>query len=184
MLKGTNFNLRHVARSDLDKLASLMNDLGLRGEYVPAMMFSPEFLGRLFNETSLSSDERETLLIVDNDNRILGTVTHFKSTPYYSALEVGYNMYSLEHRGRGIATEAVRLVTNYLFKVKTINRLEIRMVVNNIASERVAGKCGYVKEGVARGANFVNGKFVDMNVYALLRNEWELQAKSAAGTGG
>lgn len=39
----------------------------------------------------------------------------------------------------------------------------------NLASERVAIKTGFTKEGVARGANFVRGKHIDMNVYALLR---------------
>ena len=41
----------------------------------------------------------------------------------------------------------------------------------NLASERVAIKCGFSKEGMARGANFVRGKHVDMTGYALLRDE-------------
>jgi len=47
------------------------------------------------------------------------------------------------------------------------------MDAKNIASERGAVKCGYQKEGVSRAANFVQGKYVDMNIYALLRHEWE-----------
>jgi [ribosomal protein S5]-alanine N-acetyltransferase len=35
----------------------------------------------------------------------------------------------------------------------------------------VAIKCGFKKEGVSRGANFVRGKHVDMSLYALLRDE-------------
>lgn len=51
------------------------------------------------------------------------------------------------------------------------------MGMRNLASERVAIKCGITKEGVARGANFMRGKHVDMNVYVLLRAE----AKSPTG---
>lgn len=63
------------------------------------------------------------------------------------------------------------------FESLLINRMEIRMGMRNLASERVAIKCGITKEGVARGANFMRGKHVDMNVYVLLRAE----AKSPTG---
>jgi ribosomal-protein-alanine N-acetyltransferase len=73
----------------------------------------------------------------------------------------------------GITSEAVRLLTDYLFGTKTINRLELRMNTHNLASEKIAIKCGYLKEGIARGANFERGKHVDMASYALLRCEWK-----------
>ncbi|MCF2909262.1 GNAT family N-acetyltransferase [Pseudoalteromonas sp. DL2-H2.2] len=60
-----------------------------------------------------------------------------------------------------------------MFKGHCINRLEIRMDTRNTASERVAIKCGFEKEGVSRSANYVNGQHVDMNIYSLLRSEWQ-----------
>lgn len=45
------------------------------------------------------------------------------------------------------------------------------MDTRNEASEKVAIKNGFQKEGISRGANFVRGQYVDMNVYALLRGE-------------
>lgn len=45
------------------------------------------------------------------------------------------------------------------------------MDTRNQASEKVAINCGFQKEGLSRGANFVRGKHVDMAVYALLRSE-------------
>jgi RimJ/RimL family protein N-acetyltransferase len=65
----------------------------------------------------------------------------------------------------------VGLLADHLFRSRQINRLEIRMDTRNLASEKVAIKCGFTKEGVARGANFVQGRHVDMAVYALLRDE-------------
>jgi ribosomal-protein-alanine N-acetyltransferase len=59
----------------------------------------------------------------------------------------------------------------HLFSSTLVNRLEIRMDTRNQASEKVAIKCGFQKEGVSRGANFVRGQHVDMNLYALLRGE-------------
>ena len=176
MIKGSTFRLRHVQKSDLFALSTLINDLALRGDYLALNIMSPARFEKTFDETKMSSEESETLLIVDLQDQILGTVTHFKSTPYFNALELGYHLFSVEHRGHGIVTEAIRLLSNYLFNNKQVNRLEIRMDVRNEASAKVAVRNGFRHEGVSRGANFVRGRHVDMAVYALLRQEWEASA--------
>ena len=174
MIEGKTFKLRHVRRGDLSPLAAHINDLAVRGEYLPMHIVSPAKMEKTFDDTKMSNDEHETLLIVDPQDQILGSITHFKSTPYFSALELGYHLFSVKHRGQGIVTEAVQLLVSYLFNNKQVNRLEIRMDVRNEASAKVALRNGFRHEGVSRGANFVRGKFVDMAVYALLRQEWEI----------
>lgn len=70
-------------------------------------------------------------------------------------------------------TEAVQLLTDYLFKTTLLNRLEIHMNTDNLASEKVAIHCGFTKDGIARGAVFSRGKHVDIAMYSLLRTDWE-----------
>lgn len=172
MMRAADFSLRLIRRGDLEVLAPLLSDLDLRGEYLPSALVSPVDLEHKFAADGVASDSFTRLLIVENgSDRIIGTIWHFRSVPYFNAREIGYTMLSPEHRGRGIATRAVRLLVRHLFDSLLINRLEIRMDTRNQASERVAIKCGFTKEGVARGANFVRGRHVDMNVYALLRAE-------------
>ncbi len=173
MIEGSAINIRHVRKSDLTKLIPLMNDLQTRGQYLSSSITSPNLIEKNFDADQMSSEAKETLLIVDKKDNIIGALWHFKSVPYFNAREIGYTLYALEQRGRGIVSESVKLLSAYLFKSRMINRLEIRMDTKNIASEKVAIKCGYQKEGVSRGANFVNGKNVDMFIYSLLRNEWE-----------
>jgi RimJ/RimL family protein N-acetyltransferase len=111
------------------------------------------------------------LLVVDKDDKMLGKIWHFKSVPYFDAREIGYTLFDVEQRGKGIMSQAVELLTNYLFSSQQINRIEIRMDTNNLASEKVAIKCGFTKEGTSRGANYVRGRHVDMHIYAKLREE-------------
>ena len=172
MIKGTNVNLRHVTSDDLPTLINLINDLSLRGEYLQVDMVSPVNFERKFAQDGRSTGDTATLVMTDKASNLIGKISYFPSVPYFSALEIGYHLFSPDLRNRGIATEAVRLMTDYLFSTKPLNRLEIRLDVRNIASEKVAVKCGFQKEGVAKGANFVRGKYVDMAVYALLRQEW------------
>jgi [ribosomal protein S5]-alanine N-acetyltransferase len=183
MIEGTNINIRHVLRFDLPRLFPMYNSIGLKGEYEIPRMESPEqFERRLFSD-GLSTPAQETLLIVDKENNILGALWHFKSVPTYNAREIGYILYHEHLRGKGIMTEAVLLLADYLFRTELINRLELRIDTRNIASERVATKCGFKKDGVAREAKFIHGRHVDIAEYSLLRREWEEnQEKTRRGT--
>jgi ribosomal-protein-alanine N-acetyltransferase len=173
MLTHPDFAIRHVAEHDLDTLLPLLNNLTLRGAFLPCRLTSPHKLREQFKADGMASEEFERLLIVDHSDSIIGTLWHFKSTPYFNAREIGYLLFAEAQRNRGIMSQAVGLLVRQLFGSLQINRLEIRMDTRNLASEKVAIKCGFTKEGVARGANFVRGAHIDMAVYALLRSEWE-----------
>lgn len=84
--------------------------------------------------------------------------------------EVGYWIVS-EHRGRGIALRAVRLVSDWVFDQAGLERLELRTLDGNTASERVAIKAGFTREGVLRSIYEVGGRRRDLAVWSLLRSE-------------
>ena len=96
---------------------------------------------------------------------------YFKTTPYFDGLEVGYRLYDTGQSNRGVMTEALCLCTYVLFVTRKINRLELKIMPDNIPSKRVAEKCGYTFEGVNRGAIFHRGAYRDMEVYSILREE-------------
>jgi RimJ/RimL family protein N-acetyltransferase len=171
MIKGNNFIIRHVVHTDISALVPLLNDPDVRGEYLPSTIQSPVDLERKMQVDGMANDNFVRFVIVAQPgDTVIGTIWHFKSVPYFNAREIGYTL-ATEYRGRGIATEAVRLLVRHLFDSTLVNRLEIRMDTRNQASEQVAIKCGFRKEGVSRGANFVRGQHVDMNLYSILRNE-------------
>jgi ribosomal-protein-alanine N-acetyltransferase len=178
MIKGSCFNLRHVVGADVPRLVALLNHPDSKGEYLPADLLSPGAAEKKYEAEALSKEAIETFLLVDDGDAILGRVFHFKTVPYFNSREIGYAMFDTAQRGKGIMREAVQLLTDYLFNTLLVNRLEIRMHVDNAASEKIALRCGYQKEGVARGALFVRGKHADLALYALLRREWEQRAVS------
>ncbi|MEO3874660.1 GNAT family N-acetyltransferase [Nonomuraea sp. B12E4] len=77
--------------------------------------------------------------------------------------EIGY-MTAPWARGRGFAGEAVVRIAHWLFEQYGFGRLQLRAAVSNPASQRVAEKAGFVREGVARAS--LGGE--DLVVYSLV----------------
>src|SRR5919109_1324713 len=80
---------------------------------------------------------------------------------------IGYWVAS-EWRGRGIATRAVRLLARWAFDELALARLEISCGPDNFASQRVAERCGFVREGLLRAHLVHKGRRRDSVVFGLL----------------
>jgi ribosomal-protein-serine acetyltransferase len=75
--------------------------------------------------------------------------------------------------GRGIMTDSVRAMIEYAYTELDLNRIEIRAGVENIKSRAIPERLGFKQEGVIREAEFVNGIYIDLAIYGLLRNEYK-----------
>jgi RimJ/RimL family protein N-acetyltransferase len=76
-----------------------------------------------------------------------------------------------EHRGRGIGTAAHRRLVDHLFRFTAVHRLEALTDAENIAEQRLLQRIGFAREGLLRGAVFLNGAWRDIAIYALLRGD-------------
>ncbi|MCQ2053908.1 MAG: GNAT family N-acetyltransferase [Fibrobacter sp.] len=77
------------------------------------------------------------------------------------------------YTGLGLATEAVKKISKYVFSLG-INRLEISAAVNNPASIAVARRAGFVEEGRCREFERINGVFVDHWRLSLLSKDIQI----------
>jgi RimJ/RimL family protein N-acetyltransferase len=73
-------------------------------------------------------------------------------------------------RRHGHATEAVREVARYVFGLG-FHRLELLAAPGNVASQRVAERAGFTREGVLRDARPVPGGRSDMVIFSVLKGE-------------
>jgi RimJ/RimL family protein N-acetyltransferase len=83
--------------------------------------------------------------------------------------ETGYWL-GPDGRGNGYITEAVREVARYVFELG-FHRLELVAAAGNVASQRVAERAGFTREGVLREARAVPGGRSDMVIFGLLKGE-------------
>lgn len=73
--------------------------------------------------------------------------------------------------GQGYATEAARCLARHAFDELGAQRVEIRTEPHNTASQRVAERLGFRREGVLRSVGHRRGGTVDMAVYSLIADE-------------
>lgn len=184
MIRSGRITLRHVAEADLPLLIRFANDSEARGEFALARLVSPAALRARFSENGFSDEKHERFMICDEQGEVIGDVLHFQAKTYSSAREIGWVIYEARHRRRGYATEAVGALVDYLFKAYPINRVECATLVENLASVRLAERCGLLREGLRRGALFVDGRYVDDLTFGLLRADWERLREQQNGPAG
>ena len=120
----------------------------------------------------LSADENETYaLAITADNIVIGSVGIFRQGNIHrKTAELGYYV-AEEYWGKGIMTEAVRKICEYVFSRSDIIRIYAEPFANNKASCRVLEKAGFQYEGTLRSNAVKNGKVIDMKMYSLLKEE-------------
>ncbi|KOV59391.1 GNAT family N-acetyltransferase [Streptomyces sp. MMG1121] len=75
-------------------------------------------------------------------------------------------------RGRGIGTEATRLIVGYGFEQLGLHRIELEVYGHNARARRVYEKVGFVVEGVRREVALRDGAWADEVVMSILDREW------------
>ncbi len=75
-------------------------------------------------------------------------------------------------RGRGLGTDVVRVLCEYGFAVRGLQRLQLETLADNPQMITAATRAGFTLEGRLRRAAWVYGAFVDEVVLGLLADEW------------
>jgi RimJ/RimL family protein N-acetyltransferase len=109
--------------------------------------------------------------IVEEDGAACGWITLVVGNWEHGLAEIGYAL-SSEFQGRGVMAAALGLLLPDLFLRTTIERIEARCAVGNVASQRVLEKLGFEHEGLLRGYFALHGRRVDHHLYALLRRDF------------
>jgi len=73
-----------------------------------------------------------------------------------------------EARGHSVATRAVRLLSRWALTELGLARVQLGTYTDNYASQRVAERCGFVREGVLRSFLEIKGHRHDLVMFSLL----------------
>ena len=105
-----------------------------------------------------------------NQDQVLGGVSIHKIDLERGSAALGYWL-APQVRGRGVVSRAVRLLAQWGFTELGLARIELTCGPDNEASQRVAARCGFVREGVMRSQTPFKGGRRDTVVFSLLPGE-------------
>lgn len=171
MIKGDKVLLRTIRESDLKVVYNLICDINNKGPYWHLIIPSESEFIKTFEENGHWGQSEGRMLIMDHNEQYLGELLYFKGLDYQSGYEVGYELFHPSFGGKGYMKEALLLFCSYMFTIFPINRIQVNVMKGNVASRKVAEGCGFVYEGTMRRATFHNGKYHDLELFSLLREE-------------
>jgi ribosomal-protein-serine acetyltransferase len=105
------------------------------------------------------------------EGAIAGAVGYHRVDWVNGSTSLGYWL-GEDRQGRGTMTEAVRALVDHAFLTWSLNRVEIRVAVDNRRSRAIPERLGFQMEGVLRGAERVGDRYLDTALYSILAGEW------------
>jgi len=98
---------------------------------------------------ALERDDVHYLAISWRD-QIVGQIFLHDIDPHTRKALVGYHLFEPRFRGRGIGTKALALLQRYVTQETTLTKVVAITSDDNIASQRIAQKCGFAHVGAPR----------------------------------
>ncbi|MCY4145805.1 MAG: GNAT family N-acetyltransferase [Chloroflexi bacterium] len=118
------------------------------------------------------SEQDYTFAIIEAQSDSFAGVMGIHPVQEHQRAEVGYWI-GLPFWGRGLATQALRLLIRFGFEKLGLNRIAAGHFAGNSASGRVMQKAGMRCEGTRRAYHYHRDSFKDSVWYAILRDEYE-----------
>jgi RimJ/RimL family protein N-acetyltransferase len=202
MIFGERIRFRAIERDDLPTFVRWINDPKVQhgiGIYLPFSMVDEE---DWFEETRKRSADEHNLAIEvslpreradlpgelaglpsviagetateggENSWKLIGSCGFFNLDQRNRSSEFGIMIGDKSNWNKGYGTEAVRLLCQHGFNTLNLNRIYLRVLENNLRAIRAYEKAGFTHEGRQRQAEFRDGKYIDMLVMSMLKEEF------------
>lgn len=118
------------------------------------------------------ADERDDVFVIWFDGAFSGLIGLKDKDKVNRKVEIGYWL-TQAMTGKGIVTKSVRALAEWLFGPMQMNRIQIKCGVGNVASSAIPKRLGFRFEGIERAGERHHDRYIDLEVYSLLKKEWK-----------
>ena len=168
-----NCKIRRWELSDARDLAAALSNKKIQDNLRDGLPYPyTEQDGKEFISAMLTANESDTFAFAITVNgKVIGSIGAFRQTNIHNkTAELGYYI-AEEYWGKGIMTEAVKQLCDYVFSYTDIIRIYAEPFAYNIGSCRVLEKAGFQYEGTLRSNALKNGNVLDMKMYSKLKTD-------------
>ena len=177
-LVGETIYFRPLEPADGVDAARWLREHELGGRFASGFPMSEEAGQR--HVENLTRDERQVAMAIVRraDDKLLGVIRIYNLQPQRRS--GGYRL-ALDPEARSaekIALESTRLILGYVFETLGLNRLWFHELAGEGIVRKRFANAGFTEEGVLRQEAWKDGRYEDVVVMGILRDEWERLAKS------
>jgi RimJ/RimL family protein N-acetyltransferase len=174
ILENESILLRPLSFDDIDKIESISYNKEL-GEF-GAKVKNRDDLMNYFKFCLNSKKEKELyplIIIRKEDNSPIGLTMFGNFSFQNKRLEIGWTWIAEKFQGTGINAICKALLLDYCFNTLNLRRVEFKIDVKNLKSQKAIEKIGAIKEGFLRNYNIQSyGDSDGTYVYSILKEEW------------
>lgn len=168
-LTGNRIALTSLTEQDILKLDGFFNDISSLKYYLPTTVrpFNREQLSKLLSDWN----DGETCFVfaIRKGEELLGIVNIDDIDWTNSHAEIGIALTEKNVRGKGYASETLKVLCDYAFFELGLHRVWSRIIDGNIASMKLFAAAGFELEGRMRSHVRRGGKWLDMTIWGLIR---------------
>ncbi len=117
-------------------------------------------------------EKLEFTFVIFQGEQVIGRIGVYRVDQQNKIGEIGYWLPE-DQQGKGIISRCCKILIPACFDQFELNRIEIKCAFENQKSRSIPEKLGFKNEGTLREAGMLNGEFVDLVVYSLLRKEYQ-----------
>lgn len=171
-LQSENIFLRALEPEDLDFLFKIENDEEFWEISTTSTPFSKYILKKYLENAhkDIYEVKQLRLMICTRDKRSVGMIDLFDFEPKHHRAALGILICRKEDRRKGYGTTALELVKKYSFSHLGLHQLFAHVSIDNKSSQQLFEKGGFVKTGLKKDWNYVNGIFKDELLYQLIND--------------
>ena len=170
-IKTDRLRLRSYTEADISELVPLIGAREVAATTLRIAHPYTEQNARDFIARTRNDDEIRLAVTLGHDGRLCGGVG-LRLEAEHQRAELGYWI-GVPYWGKGYATEAARAMLHYGFEALKLHRILATHSKENMASGKILVKLGMHYEGCMREHVYKWGRFLDLECYGVLRQEWE-----------
>jgi len=172
MLMGEKVILRPVHSDDVKKFFKWRNDLEIKTFSLmhpfPVTLESEE---DWYENISRSKDNGMVIFSIVENNNVVGFIKLFNINWIHRFCYFGIVIGEKSAHGKGIGTEATKLIIDYAFNILNLKKIILEVVDFNEKAISLYKKIGFIEEGRLKQNVFLNGKWHDVLIMSLFTNK-------------
>ena len=172
-MKNDRLYLRDTSFDDCELFARWEQDPNVTTFFTISDGRNYEDIVREHFEREVDSTQKEFTICLKDTDEAIGRIYISNINDHYDSLDIS-RIYIADTtcRGKGYGEEALKLALKWSFEKKGMQRVTLDHFPDNVIANSLYRKVGFIPEGTMRNCGKKNGKYVDLCLMSMLRDEY------------